>query len=275
MGVILGAFVLLLAALVPPAESAAEPTIGEQFAGEMLRYEVGLWIFESIGGGEAVFNRLENGEYLFYHEGKAQGIVGLFTLYRREIYRGTMATINDGRRLIPLRFEEDSVMGMWYRRKTTIYDWAARKVIVEIRKKGESTREEIDIPSGILYDNSVTAFYNFRSGVYGKVEPGKNFAIRTVPRKGQYTLQFSVLSREETEKRRAAELNKDRKELLVNITLDKEMLSSKRGELEVWFDRDLVPISGVVKDVRYFGDIHGRLTPHDSGSPTRAIKNGK
>jgi hypothetical protein len=261
MGFILRALILLTV-LTASAESAAL-VISEQITGETLRYEVGFWIFESIGGGGAVFNRLENGKYLFYHEGKARGIVGLLTLFRREIYQGTMATIHDGRRLIPLHFEEESVIGTWYRRKTTTYDWTARKVIVEIRKKGESTREEINIPAGVLYDNPITAFYNFRSGVYGKVEPGKDYTIQTVPRKGPYTLRFSILSREETERRRVAEPDKDRKEILVRVYLDKEMLASKSGEVEIWFDRDLIPISGVVKDVHYFGDVRGRLTYHD------------
>jgi hypothetical protein len=32
--------------------------------------------------------------------------------------------------------------------------------------------------------------------------------------------------------------------------------------LEIWFNRDLLPISGVVKDIPLFGDIRGRRTGH-------------
>jgi hypothetical protein len=59
---------------------------------------------------------------MVFHEGRAQGFVGWLTSYRREIYRSTMGTIHNGRRLIPLRFEEHSIIGDWFRKKTTVYD---------------------------------------------------------------------------------------------------------------------------------------------------------
>jgi len=46
----------------------------------------------------------------------------------------------------------------------------------------------------------------------------------------------------------------------VRILLDREMWGKPKGELEIWFSKDLVPISGVVKDIRFFGDIRGKLT---------------
>ena len=59
---------------------------------------------------------------------------------------------------------------------------------------------------------------------------------------------------------RAKEPDKAGKDLFVRILLDREMWGKKRGELEIWFSKDLVPISGVVKDIRFFGDIRGKLT---------------
>jgi hypothetical protein len=40
------------------------------------------------------------------------------------------------------------------------------------------------------------------------------------------------------------------------------MWGRKKGELEIWFNRDLIPISGVVKDIPLFGNIRGRQTWH-------------
>lgn len=255
---------LLLGVLLPATAGWAHPSIGEQFAGEKLGYEVGFWVFESVGGGWARFSRMENGNYLLYHEGKAEGVFGLLTLYRREIYRAVMTVAPDGRRLIPLLFEENSVIGSWFRRKTTVYDWAAGKATMETQKKGETTRQVVEMPPGAQYDNAVTAFYNFRGGAYGKVEPGRHFIVRTVSKKGHDTLRFSVLPREEAEKKLASEPEKEGKELLVRIFLEKDMLSSLKGEMDIWFDRDLVPVSGVVKAVRYIGDVHGRRTFRES-----------
>lgn len=210
----------------------------------------------------ANFRNLGNDKYMVFHEGKADGLVGWLTRYRREVYRSTMGTINNGQRLIPLRFEENSIIGEWFRKKTTVYDYAARKVSIEIEKEGEKNREELEIPPGILYDDPVTAFYNFRFGVYGKVEPGKEFILRTLPRKGEETIRWRVASKEETEIKRAEETDKSGKDYFVRILLNREMWGRKKGELEIWFNRELVPISGVVKDIRFFGDVKGKLTYH-------------
>ena len=244
-------------------ENAADP-IGQRFSGEIIRYEVGFWIFFPVGGGEADFRDLGHGKYMVYHEGKAQGFVGWLTSYRREIYRSTMGTINNGQRLIPLRFEEHSVIGDWFRKKTTVYDYAARRVFMEVEKEGEKSREETEIPLGALYDDPVTAFYNFRAGVYGKVEPGREFLVRTLPEKGpekgKEEIRLIVASKEEADILREKEPDKAGKDLFVRILLDREMWGKKKGELELWFNKDIVPTSGVVKDIRFFGDIRGKLT---------------
>ena len=208
----------------------------------------------------ADFRNLGNGKYMVFHEGKADGLMGWLTRYRREVYRSMMGTINNGQRLIPLRFEENSIIGKWFRKKTTVYDYAARKVSIEIEKEGEKNREELEIPLGIVYDDPVTAFYNFRFGVYGKVEPGKEFILRTLPRKGEETIRLRVASKVETAIKRAEETDKSGKEYFVRILLNREMWGRKKGELEIWFNRELVPISGVVKDIRFFGDVKGKLT---------------
>jgi hypothetical protein len=253
---------LLLFILLPGASWAKNQAegIGEKFAGETIKYEVGFWIFVPVGGGAADFRNLGHGKYMLTHEGKAQGFVGWLTSYRREVYRSTMSTINNGRRLIPLRFEEHSIIGEWFRKKTTVYDYAARKVFMEVEKEGEKSREEKEIPVGSLYDDPVTAFYNFRSGVYGKVEPGREFLVRTLPEKGKEEIRLIVASQEEADIKRSGEADKSGKDLFVRIVLDREMWGKKKGELEIWFSKDLVPTSGVVKDIRFFGDIRGKLT---------------
>ena len=254
---------LFLYSLLPGnswGENTADP-IGQKFSGEIIKYEVGFWIFFPVGGGVADFRNLGHGKYMVTHEGQAQGFVGWLTSYRREVYRSTMGTINSGQRLFPLRFEEHSIIGEWFRKKTTVYDYAARKVFMEVEKEGEISREEIEIPLGALYDDPVTAFYNFRSGVYGKVEPGREFLVQTLPDKGKKEeIRLIVASQEETAIMRAKEIDKAGKDLFVRILLEREMWGKKRGEMEIWFSKDLVPISGVVKDIRFFGDIKGKLT---------------
>ena len=226
-----------------------------------MKYNIGFWIFTRVGEGEATFQSLGNGRYLAYHEGKTLGLVAWISRYRRDFYRSTMGTINNGKRLIPLRFEEEVVIGKKIRKRITTYDYNARRVFVETQKEEKVTREEIEIPFGVIYDDPMTAFYNFRSGVSGKVEPGKKFSIYTVPRGGsQKVIRMVVASKEEAGKKRSAEVEKERKDLFITVTLDKELVGSLQGLVETWFSADIVPVSGIAKDVFFWGDITGKLT---------------
>ncbi len=167
-----------------------------------------------------------------------------------------------GKRLIPLKFEENSVIGEWYRKKTTTYNYQARKVIIEGEKEGKPmNREEMDIPVGVLYDDPVTAFYNLRFGVYGKVNRERNSSCGPSPARGTKS-SVSRWQRRKKRKRRGAEKVGTGKDLLIRILLDREMWGRKKGELEIWFSRDLIPTSGVVKDIPWFGHVRGRQTYH-------------
>jgi len=226
-----------------------------------LKYDIGFWIFTRVGEGEAVFQSLGNGRYSAHHEGKTLGLVGWISRYRRDIYRSTMGTINNGKRLIPLRFEEEVIIGEKVRKRITIFDYNAGKVLVETQREEKIIREEIEIPFGAIYDDPMTAFYNFRSGVYGKVEPGKEFSIHTVPREGsQKVIRLVVASKEKAEQKRAEEAEKEKKDLFITVNLDKELVGSLQGLVETWFSADLVPVSGVAKDVFFWGDRTGKLT---------------
>jgi hypothetical protein len=250
----------------------ATDLIGKHFQGEVLRYDIGFWIFRQVGEGMATFRSLGNGMYEAFHEGRTLGFVGWITRHRRDIYRSTMGTTEDGRRLIPYRFEEDVVIGEKVRKRITVYDYAARKVSIETQEEGRINREEAEIPSGILYDDPMTAFYNFRFGVYGKVEPGKEFFIHTGPQDGSSKLiRLSVAPKEEEERRRAAETEKEGKDLFIKVHLDKELVGSLHGEVEVWFSQDIIPMSGVAKDVFFYGDIIGRLTYRGFSYPPAKI----
>jgi len=249
------------------AETPGNP-IGGYFQGEVMKYDIDFWIFSRVGEGIATFRSLGDGRYEAFHEGKTLGLVGLVTRHRRDVYRSVMGTINNGRRLIPLRFEEDVVIGPKVRKRTTVFDYAARKVTIETQKEEGISKEEVEIPYGTLYDDPMTAFYNFRFGVYGKVEPGKIFTIRTVPRKeSPQPIRLTVASRKEEEQKRSEEAEEEGKDIFIKVHLDKEFVGSLQGEVEVWFTKAIVPMTGVAKDVFFYGDIRGQLTYRGFSGP--------
>ena len=139
-------------------------------------------------------------------------------------------------------------------------DYQKRKWIrVRQRRDGTQVREEAEIPSGMVYDDFVTASYNFRYGVYGEIERGRTYRVATFPKKGASSYEVRVASKEEEEKRRKPEKSKDGKEYFLKLFMDAEMTHSKEGLIEGWLSKELYPIEGTIKDVIFFGDVKGRL----------------
>jgi hypothetical protein len=131
--------------------------------------------------------------------------------------------------------------------------------VTQRRKDGPKTRTEEEIPPGMVYDDFLTASYNFRYGVYGGIERGRKYTVATFPKKGASSYIVRVASKEEEEKRKKSEKFKDEKEYFVKLSLDPEVTHSKEGLIEGWLSKGLYPIEGRIKDVVLFGDVKGTL----------------
>jgi hypothetical protein len=130
---------------------------------------------------------------------------------------------------------------------------------VRQRKDGTQVRKETEIPPGMVYDDFITASYNFRYGVYGEIERGRKYRVATFPKKGPPNYEVIVASKGEEEKRIKSEKLKDGKEYLVKLYLDPEVTHSKEGLIEGWLSKELYPVEGTIKDVILFGDVTGTL----------------
>jgi len=241
-------------------------SIGEFFKGEELHYDIGLWQFKKVATGKISFEEMgKKGRYLATLQGESLGFLGFVSRYRVDTYRSIMEEIEGGRRLRSISFEEDVKIGSKLRRRTYFFDYQKRKWIRERqRKDGTKVREEREIPPGMIYDDFVTASYNFRYGVYGEMERGRTYRVATFPRKGETSYEVRVVSREEEEKRRKSEKSKEGKEFFLKLFLDAELTHSKEGLIEGWLSKELYPIEGAIKDVILFGDIKGTLIKKDS-----------
>jgi hypothetical protein len=171
-----------------------------------------------------------------------------------------MEEIEGGRRLRSLSFEEDVKVGNKLRRRTHFFDYQKRKWIqVRQRKDGTKVKTEEEIPPGMVYDDFLTASYNFRYGVYGGIERGRKYTVTTFPKKGPSSYEVRVASKEEEEKRKKSEKLKEGKEYFVKLFLDPEITHSKEGLIEGWLSRELYPTEGTIRDVILFGDVRGTL----------------
>ena len=236
-------------------------SIGEFFKGEELHYEIGVGLFKRVALGKISFKEMgEKGRYLATLQGETLGVLGWVARYRVDTYRSIMEEVEGGRRLRSISFEEDVKIGNNLRRRTHFFDYQKRKWIkVRQRKDGVRVRQEVEIPPGMVYDDFITASYNFRYGVYGEIERGKKYTVATFPKKGPSSYEVRVASKEEEEKRKKSEQFKDGKEYYVKLFLDPEVTHSKEGLIEGWLSKELCPTEGRIKDVMLFGDVKGTL----------------
>ena len=244
-----------------PSRKRKGNSIGEFFKGEELEYAIGVWMFKKVALGKISFKEMkEKGRYLSTIQGETLGILGWVARYRTDTYRSVMEEIDSGKRLRSISFEEESKIGSRLRRRTHFFDYRKRKWIqVRLRKDGTQGRTEEEIPPGMVYDDFITASYNFRYGVYGEIERGRKYTVATFPKEGPSSYEVIVASKEEEEKRRKSEKFKDGKEYLLKLFLDPEVIHSKEGLIEGWLSKELYPTEGTIKDVILFGDVKGTL----------------
>jgi hypothetical protein len=242
-------------------------SIGEFFRGEELHYIIGVWLFKKVALGKISFKEMrEKGRYLSTLQGETLGVLGWVARYRTDTYRSIMEEIDGGRRLRSISFEEDVKIGNTLRRRTHFFDYQKRKWIkVRQRKDGTKVRTAEEIPPEMVYDDFITASYNFRYGVYGEIEKGRKYIVPTFPKKGPSSYEVRVASKEEEEKRKKSEKSKDGKEYLVKLFLDPEVTHSKEGLIEGWLSKELYPTEGTIKDVMLFGDVKGTLIKNSRG----------
>ncbi len=246
---------------VLPLPRAGKSSIGEFFKGEGLVYEIGFGLFKRVAMGKLTFKEMEKkGHYLSTLQAETVGFVGWVSRYRVDTYRSVMEEIDGGTRLRSLTFEEDVKIGSKLRKKTHLFDYQQGKWIqMKRNKRGGIERSEEEIPPGKIYDDFLTASYNFRYGVYGEIERGRKYLVATFPRKGALHYEVRVAPKEEEEKRKRSERLKDGKEYFVKLLLDPEVTHSKEGLIEGWLSKKLYPVEGAIKDVILFGDVRGTL----------------
>jgi hypothetical protein len=247
--------------LLNPSPIKRGESISEFFKGEELVYEIGVWIFRRVALGTLTFKEMtEEGRYMAVLQAETLGILGWVARYRVDTYRSVMEEMEGGRRLRSLSFEEDVKIGSKLMKRIHVFDYQKGKwVQMKRRKDGVMVRTEEEIPPGKVYDDFLTATYNFRYGVYGAIERGRKYTVATFPRKGSSSYELAVAGKEEEEKRRKSEKSKDGKDFYLKLYLDPEITHSKEGLIEGWLSKDLYPIEGAIKDVTVIGDVKGRL----------------
>ncbi len=235
-------------------------TIGETFANEVMKFMAGFLFFRHAGDAEISLVPLTpKGRYQATLSGKTCGIIGFFTRHREDTHISELRENKDRSRFICTRLIRDTKIGSSHTTKIFEMDYVGRRLTITRLKGSHKSVHVKPIPEGALYDDPVTAFYNFRFGSYGPVRFGKTFTIHTIPGKKLNHITLKLGSKQETEKKLKNLPFKGKVKYLVYLRLDPDVTKSKKGEIEGWLTPNLIPFYGVAKDVIFFGDVEGKL----------------
>lgn len=257
-----------------PASSAdgdivkKQKTIGEYFDGEEFTYNIGFWWFKKAAVGKIEIHKKDNGIYEITLTAETMGFIGFITKYRKDIYHAYAEETDNGRRFRTKRFEKTVKIGDRVRYGYTEVNYNAMTYHWKSWGGGKEEKEATEhIPPGILYDDPFTGFYNFRFGVYGKIEEGKEFHVPTFPVKDASSIYVRIATNNE----KAERTNPDSAEIdyLADIIIDKELFGSQTGKVEVRFNKDLIPLQATAKDLILFGDVRGTLVEMTSSMEFR------
>ncbi len=236
-----------------------------RFSGETLYYDISFLWFDNADSAKVSFFE-EHGKYFSVLEASTKGFVGFFTAYRKHFYKTEFEIIDNGKKLRPKTFlrkvtiasnSEITQHKFDYSRRLHTWDKLVNEEVVETGQ-GE-------IPADGAFNDILTSFYNVRNRVYGKLEKGKKFIIRTIPEKGHDEIFVHIRSEKDQERFRVEEGRGKRDETLLNIIVPKEIFKTETGELMVWSSKHYIPVETTVKDYILLGDLHIRFTHREMG----------
>jgi len=227
-------------------------------AGTVYRYDIAFLWFKRLAKGEFfLVPGDEPGTWRAVLAARTLGLAAWLTRDREQKYESLMRLDETGR--LHTIWHASSIFkgkGGKRRGRTKIYhyDHQARQVRVTVERNGVVTEGEPLPMSGDAEPVDVlTAFFNFRAGQYGPLEPGRHIVVPTFSRKGPSDIVIDILPRDQwPEKFRSLG-----DVLFCRVTLDQEVFNTGGGAVWVWLDAKGMPLGGVVENVLGMGDVRG------------------
>lgn len=245
-----------------------------RFLGETLFFDISFLWFENAANAQVGLYE-KDGTYYALLDAQTKGFIGFFTAYRRHIYKSTFDVLDDGKRLRANRFTREVIDGGKVERSDHFFDYEKRihNWIEYVNEDVVETGKE-DIPLGANFDDVLTAFYNFRNGVYGKVEKGKKYTIKTIPEKGHDEISVDIKDLpSEKQVRQEEGRNTPREEYLMDLIVPKEVFKTETGRIRFWASKHLIPIESTIRDYIFLGDLHAVFSKREY--PSQDITSSK
>jgi hypothetical protein len=229
------------------------------FVGEALEYQLDCLMLPKIATGRLEFKKIhEKAMFLATLRTKVEGVLGLLTFQRSDIFASVMAWSEDRGRFLP----------QWYAEQVSRRTSWKRKVLVFSQEKERYTEHKIypdhchlkrKRTRGRILDDPLSAFYNWRIGAFGALGPGQSQRIDNLAKNDPFVLQLTTASMEEARIRKAESLDSDQWTYFMRAQLGQEVLEVIRGEVEGWLSEDWVPLYAKGTKVRWIGELSGHL----------------
>jgi len=243
-----------------------------RFAGEVLYFDISFLWFSNAATAKVGFYE-KDGTYYSYLEAQTKGFVGFLTGQRQHIYQTSFDIVDGGKRVRANKFMRKVIEGGIVEKSEHFFDYNLREhrwLQYKNEEMTESNKEQI--PAGVNFDDVLTAFYNFRNGVYGPVGKGNHYTVKTIPEKGNNKILVHVREFEEENNIRIEQGRKPGNELLIDLLVPKNIFKTESGRLRFWSSKHLIPIESTVKDYILLGDLHAVLNKREAPSPSVPVR---
>jgi hypothetical protein len=222
----------------------------DSFCGERLDYSIAFWLFSRAATGSLRFVRTGQNRYEAVFEARTAGLLRFIAGNRRGVMRSRMEYDTIAKRFRPCSFEELFVHGSDNRTRRITYDYQqGTYCFIRMRGGTELGRATGSLPAGNI-DDILTAYYNLRSGRYGRVLPESNFSIPLLVTDRQSTVLIEFEKRPPRDDLQAYYA-------VASMSRDVSQVGSKR--IAGWLSKELIPLTAVIEDAYLFGDIGMQL----------------
>lgn len=269
------AFALLVNPIIAISEELPKLPAQETFI-----YDIQVFVFPNAAQGTLRIRRVSRNHYRAELMAETTGIVGLVTLYRKNHYISDIEYVPEKGRFFSRHYTKLVYRGPNLDKTSITINHEKRVVNWEFYSNGElEGRGTEPIPKDVNYEDLLSAFFNFRNGVYGPLERGRQMTVITLPdfeskvrngnnpKKDEPYQKFLIrIVDAKTEATYRARYNRlGEKGLLALVKVPKNLFGQETGEIRIWFDEDIIPVSATVEDAIYFGDVQGELRQFNVG----------
>ena len=246
-------------------------SILDRFLGEELFFHIGYWLIPHCGEAESDLVQTDIPNiYRASLQGRTVGIIDALVGRLRYSYVSYSQFVENEECLRPIFFQIIKKRAGKERHRHITFDYNAGQIIFsKFGSDGKSKVRRETLQAAPIYEDYLTLGYNLRYGKYGNPERGKDYQLPLYVTPKRKTIKLHVASIAEAQKQPPDESIRTNKDFLITFQVDRKDLSSGSGEVELWVTPKIMPISGRIKDVVFFGDLWGDLIERKFLDPDR------